>query len=113
MLSILNGKEKFIRLGAVKTIELNFQRRLLKLLKDKLLPAYIYEFIRPLDSLQPRLYGSPKIYKDSTPIQPILSSSYARLISNLFTCIPLLENIDICAHVLCRSCTPPPHHRVN
>lgn len=95
MLSVLNGKEKFIRLGAVKTIELNFQKRLLKLLKDKLLPAYIYEFIRPLDSLQPRLYGSPKIYKDSTPIQPILSSSYARLISETFLLVFLFWKIYV------------------
>lgn len=75
MMSILEDKEKFIRLGPVessdksKIIELNFQK-VLKLLKDKLLPDDIYEVVRPL---RPRLYGLPKTRRGKFHVRLILS----------------------------------------
>lgn len=61
-LLILSDEEKFPKLAPVKSfdktksIELNFQNCLLKLAKEELLPADIYEVVRPvgyMDYLKP------------------------------------------------------------
>lgn len=53
-----------------KSIELNFQTHLLK---DKAHQVEIYEVVKPVGSLWPRLYGLPKTHKDNVPVRLILS----------------------------------------
>ena len=48
-------------------------RQLLQLIKDGLLPPSVYETIRPTESLQPQLYGLPKIHKEALLLRLILS----------------------------------------
>ena len=54
-------------------VESKIQRQLLQLKKDGLLPPSVYETIRPTESLQPRLYGLPKIHKEDLLLRLILS----------------------------------------
>lgn len=71
-------KRKKNRLGQVesrdkiKAFQLNFQKRLFNLLKDKLLPVDIYD-IRPLGSLRAHLYECLKIKQNNIPVCPFLS----------------------------------------
>lgn len=53
-----------------KSIELNFQTRMLK---DKAHPVAIYEVVKPVGPLWSRLYGLPKTHKDNVPVRLILS----------------------------------------
>ena len=76
---ILQDKSKFENLGPANEFdntaktEGKIQKRLLQLKKDDLLPAKIYNSIRPTGSQQPRMYGLPKIHKKDVPLRPILS----------------------------------------
>ena len=76
---ILQEKSKFENLGPTNEFdntaktEGKIQKRLLQLKKDDLLPAKIYNSIRPIGSQRPRMYGLPKIHKKDVPLRPILS----------------------------------------
>lgn len=76
---ILQDSSKFKTLGSsaeadnTTKIEAQIQRRLLQLKKEGLLPADIYNKIRPTGSQRPRMYGLPKIHKKDVPLRPILS----------------------------------------
>ena len=79
MLEVLSDRCKFKSLGPVSdfdftaSIELAFQRRLSRLLKNKSIPLTVYNEIRPTGSQRPRLYGLPKTHKPNCPLRPILS----------------------------------------
>ena len=45
--------------------------------KSKLISKEIYEFIRPVGSQRPRMYGLPKIHKPGIPLRPILSMCHS------------------------------------
>ena len=79
---ILGDTDKFLKLGDLsfddtQRIENKLQKRFLELYKSKLIPKEIYEFIRPVDSQRPRMYGLPKIHKTSIPLRPILSMGHS------------------------------------
>ena len=79
MNSILEDETKFLTLGPsskmdnASKIESRIQRRLLQLHKEDLLPANLYDLIRPTGSQRPRMYGLPKTHKKDVPLRPILS----------------------------------------
>ena len=79
MNSILEDETKFLTLGPssekdnASKIKSRIQRRLLQLHKDDLLPANLYDLIRPTGSQQPRMYGLSKTHKKDKPLQPMLS----------------------------------------
>ena len=79
MNSILEDKTKFLTLGPssekdnTSNIESRIQRRLLQLPKNDLLPANLYDLIRPTGSQRPRMYGLSKTPKKDVPLRPILS----------------------------------------
>ena len=54
-------------------IESQIERRLLELKKKNLIPARVYEAIRPTGSQLPRMYGFPKTHKKNVPLCLILS----------------------------------------
>jgi hypothetical protein len=76
---VLSDHTKFISLGPVSEfdftakIEMAFQRRLSRLLKDKSITLSVYNQIRPTGSQRPKLYGLPKTHKPNCPLRPILS----------------------------------------
>lgn len=67
-MTILGDANKFIQLGPdkSKTIELQFQNGLLKLIKNNVLPVNVNEAIKQL-----QLYGLSKDHKDNFPLRPI------------------------------------------
>ena len=79
MNSILEDETKFLTLGPssdkdnTSKNESRIQRRLLQLHKDDLLPANLYDLIRPTGSQRPRMYSLPKTQKKDVPLRPILS----------------------------------------
>ena len=79
MNSILEDKTKFLTLGPssekdnTSNIESRIQRRLLQLPKNDLLPANLYDLIRPTGSQRPRMYGLSKTPKKDVPLRPTLS----------------------------------------
>ena len=79
MNSTLEDETKFLTLGPsskmdnTSKIESRIQRRLLQLHKDDLLPANLYDLIRPTGSQRPRMYGLPKTHKKDVPLRPIQS----------------------------------------
>ena len=79
MNSILGDETKFLTLGPsseknnTSKIESRIQRRLLQMHKDDLLPANLYDFIRPTGSQRPRMYGLPKTRKKDVTLRPVLS----------------------------------------
>ena len=81
MMKILNDGSKFKRLGPCeqhdRTLkeELSLQAFLNRLLKLKEITAEQCDAIRPVGSIRPRMYGLPKVHKDSVPLRPILSMS--------------------------------------
>lgn len=82
-ITILGDANKFIQLGPdkIKTLELQFQKCLLKLIKDNVLPVNFNETIK-----QPQLYGLSKAHKDNFPLRPIfymIGSMQHRLIKRL------------------------------
>ena len=54
-------------------IESQIQRRLLKLKTKNLIPAGVYEAIRPTGSQRLRMYSLPKTHKKDAPLRLILS----------------------------------------
>ncbi|MEC8569013.1 MAG: reverse transcriptase domain-containing protein, partial [Pseudomonadota bacterium] len=79
MNDILCDGSKFKSLGPVNEfdftakVEKAFQRRMLRLLKDKSITLSTYNEIRPTGSQRPKLYGLPKTHKPNCPLRPILS----------------------------------------
>ena len=78
MYAILGDADKFLKLGDLsfddtQRTENKLQKRFLELFKSKLISKEIYEFIRHVCSLRPRMYGLPKIHKPGIPLRPILS----------------------------------------
>ena len=74
--------DRFLKLGDLsfddtKRTENKLQKRLQELLKKKLISREIYEFIRPVGSQRPRMYGLPKIHKSGIPLRPILSMCHS------------------------------------
>ena len=61
------------RFDFTASIESAFQRRLKRLLDDKVISLKVYEAIRPTGSQRPLLYGLPKTHKQGIPLRPILS----------------------------------------
>ena len=53
--------------------EAKLSRKLKALEKSKEITSGIYNSIRPSGSQPPRLYGLPKIHKESVPLRPIVS----------------------------------------
>ena len=104
MKTILNDNSKFCDLGSsagndnTAKIESRIQRRLLKLKKENLISASVYEAIRPTGSQRPRMYGLPKIHKKDVPLRPILSmtgSAQHRLAKWLTSLLqPVLQNLS-------------------
>ena len=43
-------------------------------MKNKYLEKEAYQFIRPTAAATPTLYGLPKLYKENTPMRPVLAS---------------------------------------
>ena len=77
--------------------ENKLQKRFLELYKSKLISKEIYEFIRPIGSQRPRMYGLSKIHKPGIPRQPILSMywlSYSSHTSHHPSQIPCLPWIS-------------------
>ena len=80
MLNTLNDKSKFKCPGLVnnsyaETIKL--ENKFCKLLKNlvicKKLSQEIFDLIKPIGSVSPRLNGLPKLHNESTPLRTILS----------------------------------------
>ena len=79
MNEILDDQSKFKRSGPVSSndnpasIESRLQKRLLDLVKDDLMPKWIYDAIRPTGSQRPQMYGLPKTHKKDNLLRSILS----------------------------------------
>ena len=79
MNSILEDETIFLTLGPssekdnTSKIESRIQRRLLQLHKDDLLPANLYDLIRPTGSQRPPTFGLSITHKKDVPLRPILS----------------------------------------
>ena len=76
--AILEDTNKFLKLGDLslddtQKIENKLQMRFPELFRSKLISKEVYEFIRPVGSQRPRMYGLPKIHKSRIPLRPILS----------------------------------------
>ena len=76
---ILLDKEKFAKLGDVKTqdktakLEWKLQKPLVELVNSKVFATEIYDRIRPTASQRPQMYCLPKIHKPNVSLRPILS----------------------------------------
>ena len=80
--AILEDTNTFLKLGDLsfddtQKIENKLPKRFLELFKSKLILKGVYEFIRPVSSQTPRIYGLPKIHKSSIPLRPILSMNHS------------------------------------
>ena len=80
--AILEDTNKFLKLGDLsfddtQKIENKLQKRFLELFRSKLISKEVYEFIRPVGSQRPRMYGLPKIHKSGIPLRPILSMGHS------------------------------------
>ena len=79
---ILGDTGKFLKLGGLsfddtERTENKLQKYFLELFKSKLISKDIYEFIRPVGSQRPRMYGLPKIHKFGIPVRTILSMCHS------------------------------------
>ena len=76
---ILNDASKFLSIGPADVndrtvqIERALQAFLLQAKKRGHLTGEVYERIRPVGSVRPRMYGLPKLHKNGVPLRPILS----------------------------------------
>ena len=78
MNDILDDADKFLKLVLLSSddtqkLENKLQKRFLELFSKKFISREVYEFIRPVGSQRPRMYGLPKIHKSNVPFRPILS----------------------------------------
>ena len=78
MNAVLDDKEKFIKLGptddfdSTVKIERAFQNKLRNWHTKGYISQDVYEFVRPVGSQCPKLYGLPKTHKTGIPTRPIL-----------------------------------------
>ena len=80
--AILEDTNKFLKLGDLsfdntQKLENKLQKRFLKLFRRKFISKEVYEFIRPVGSQRPRMYGLPKIHKPGIPLRLILSMCHS------------------------------------
>ena len=79
MSTIINDNSKFKYLGLVKEFDktLKIEKKICLVLKDLLnkkeISPVIFDSIKHIGSVRPRLYGLPKIHKPDVPLRPILS----------------------------------------
>lgn len=79
METILSQQEKFVKIGDVDehdgTIlqERALQAFLLRAHKAGHISKDVYERVRPVGAIRPRMYGVPKVHKQGAPLRPILS----------------------------------------
>ena len=102
MLTIINDNSKFKYLGPVKEFDktLKIEKEICFVLKDLLnkkeISLVIFDLVKPIGSVRPRLYGLPKIHKPDVPLRPILSmiKSPQHKITKLlnFLLEPVLQN---------------------
>ena len=100
MNTILDDTDKFLKLGPLSSdetqkLESKLQKRFLGLIRRKFISKEGYEFIRPVGSQRPRMYGLPKIHKTNVPLRPIYSMCHSvrhSLAKWLLECLnPVLE----------------------
>ena len=60
-----------------KKLENRLQKRLHQLFRRKFISKEVYEFIHPVGSQRPRMYGLPKIHKLGIPLCPILAMCHS------------------------------------
>ena len=82
--AILEDTNKFLKLGDLsfndtQKLENKLQKCFLELFRRKFILKGVYEFIRPVGSQRPRMYGLPKIHKPGIPLRPILSMCHSAL----------------------------------
>ena len=75
---VLDDTDKFLKLGELSSDDTpklanKLQKRFLELFRKKFSSKEVYEFIRPVGSQRPKMYGLPKIHKPDVPLRPILS----------------------------------------
>ena len=80
--AILEDTNKFLKLGDLsfddtQKLENKLQKRFLELFRRKFISKEVYEFIRPVGSQRPRMYGLPKIHKPGIPLCLILSMCHS------------------------------------
>ena len=102
MSTIINDNSKFKYLGPVKEFDktLKIEKEICFVLKDLLnkkeISLVIFDLVKPIGSVRPRLYGLPKIHKPDVPLRPILSmiKSPQHKITRLlnFLLEPVLQN---------------------
>ena len=74
---ILHDREKFFKLGFVKTqdktakLKRKLKKRLLELVNSKVLTTEIYDRIRPVGFQRPQMYGLQKVHKPNVQLRPI------------------------------------------
>ena len=76
---IIDDKSKFLKLGPVSDfdnlskIEKDIIDLLKRLVSNKEISQQIFNEIKPMGSIRPRMYGLPKLHKSEVPLRPILS----------------------------------------
>ncbi|VDP23494.1 unnamed protein product [Schistosoma margrebowiei] len=76
MLSILSDESKFmpdVEFGGIGKLEGRVNSNLEKLLRMNIINKEEFNFLKPMGSEYPHLYGLPKIHKQNIPLCPILS----------------------------------------
>ena len=79
MMTILGNTNRFIRLVPVDThdytvsIEMKFQKNLVKWVKSGHLSITIFDLVRSISSIYSCFYGLPKTHKDNVSLRLILS----------------------------------------
>ena len=79
MKCILDDTAKFMRLGPVEThdrtptVEASLNSFLNDLMCTGEITENLYDSLRAVGSMRPRLYGLPKVHKEGCPLRPILS----------------------------------------
>ena len=79
MQEIIGDKTKFTLLGPankfdnINKVEDEIVKILKNLLYTKEINEDIYNLVKPVGSITPRMYGLPKIHKKDVPLRPILS----------------------------------------
>ena len=101
MLDIIGDSRKFKLLGCatkfdnVNKVENEITKFLKQLLDNKEITEDIFNLVKPVGSITPRMYGLPKIHKEGIPLRPILSmvkSAQHKLAKFLNCCLePVLE----------------------
>ena len=79
MSTIIDDSSKFKCLGPVKDYDktVKLENQICMVLKDlvnkKEISPLIFDSLKPIGSVRPKLYGLPKLHKPNVPLRPILS----------------------------------------